>query len=118
MNPLDYSLCDQTVTLYRKSGEIVTRKVIANAYLSAKISMPNEPYGKSKEKTFLLIIPGETFPVQPGDRIYDGIGPETIAWQAFVPAAVSELYEISYIKPCRWNGEITHWEAGNRKETL
>ena len=118
MNPLDYSLCDQTVTLYRKSGKIVTRKVIANAYLSAKVSTPNEPYGKSKEKTFLLIIPENAAPLQCGDRIYDGIGPESVEWQAFVPAAVSELYEISYVKPCRWNGEITHWEAGNRKETL
>ena len=115
---MDYSLCDRTVTLYRKVGDTVCRKVIANTYFSEKTSTPNEIYGKSKEKTFLLIIPGETFPVEPGDRIYDGIGPETIAWQAFVPAAVSELYEISYIKPCRWNGEITHWEAGNRKETL
>ena len=118
MNPLDYSLCDQTVTVYRKSGETVTRKVIANAYLSAKVSTPNEPYGKSKEKTFLLIIPENAAPLQCGDRIYDGIGPESVEWQAFVPAAVSELYEISYVKPCRWNGEITHWEAGNRKEKL
>ena len=118
MNPLDYSLCDQTVTLYRKSRETVTRKVIANAYLSAKVSTPNEPYGKSKEKTFLLIIPENAAPLQCGDRIYDGIGPESVEWQVFVPAAVSELYEISYVKPCRWNGEITHWEAGNRKETL
>ena len=118
MNPLDYSLCDQTVTLYRKSGETVTRKVIANAYLSAKVSTPNEPYGKSKEKTFLLIIPENAAPLQCGDRIYDGIGPESVEWQVFVPAAVSELYEISYVKPCRWDGEIIHWEAGNRKETL
>lgn len=118
MNPLDYSLCDQTVTLYRKEEETVSRKVIANAFLAAKVSVPNEPYGKSKEKTFLLIIPENAAPLQCGDRIYDGIGPETIAWQAFVPAAVSELYEISYVKPCRWNGEVTHWEAGNRKETL
>ena len=118
MNPLDYSLCDQTVTIYRKEEETVSRKVIANAFLAAKVSCPNESYGKSKEKTFLLIIPGDTFPVQPGDRIFDGIGPETVVWQVFVPAAVSELYEISYVKPCRWNGEITHWEAGNRKETL
>ena len=118
MNPLDYSLCDQTVTVYRKEEETVSRKVIANAFLAAKVSCPNEPYGKSKEKTFLLIIPENAAPLQCGDRIFDGIGPETVAWQAFVPAAVSELYEISYVKPYRWNGEITHWEAGNRKETL
>ena len=118
MNPLDYSLCHQTVTVYRKTGGDVSRKVIANACLSAKVSTPNEPYGKSKEKTFLLIIPGDDFLLQTGDRIFDGTGPETVDWQAFVPAAVPELYEAAYVKPCRWEGEITHWEAGNRKETL
>lgn len=118
MNPLDYSLCDQTVTVYRKKGETVTRKVIANAYFCAKISCPNEAYGKSMEKTFLLIIPGDGFPVQPGDRICEGIGPESVDWQGFVPAAVTEVFEIAYAKPCRWDGTITHWEAGNRKETL
>ena len=118
MNPLDYSLCDQTVTVYRKADGEIGRTVIENAYLSAKVSMPNESYGKSKEKTFLLIIPGGDFPLQTGDRIFDGTGPETVDWQAFVPAAVPALYEAAYVKPCRWEGEITHWEAGNRKETL
>ena len=117
MNPLDYSLCDQIVTVYHKSGETVTRKVIPNAHLSKKVSTPNEGYGKSKEKTFLLIIP-EDFPIFPGDRIYAGIGPETVDWQSFVLALVSEVYEAAFAKPCCWMGEVTHWEAGNRKEKL
>ena len=118
MNPLDYGLCSQTVTIYRKTGGQVSRKVIKNASLSAKISAPNESYGKSKEKQFLLIIPGNGTPLQPGDRVYDGIGPKTVEWQSFVPALVSELYEAAFAKPCCWMGEITHWEAGNRKEKL
>ena len=53
-----------------------------------------------------------------GDRIYAGIGPEVADWHSFVPAAVPMLYEVSTAKPCYWEGEIIHWEAGNRKEHL
>ena len=113
MNPFDYSLCDQTVTIYRKD----TRQVISNACLQTKVSTPQESYGKSLEKTFRLIIPGDR-PVYCGDRIYAGIGPETPDWHSFVPASVPMLYEVSTAKPCFWEGEITHWEAESRKEHL
>ena len=33
MNPLDYSLCDQTVTIYRKNGDEILRKVAGNCHL-------------------------------------------------------------------------------------
>lgn len=117
MNPFDYSLCNQTVTLYRKEGTQVRRRVIPNAYLSAKISTPAEAYGKSMEKKFLLIIPGDVS-LCCGDRIYAGKGPEDVNWQRFVPAAEPALFEAGFVKPCFWEGEIVHWEAGNRKETL
>ena len=113
MNPFDYSLCAQTVTVYRGQQ----RQVAENCHLSRQISTPTENYGKSEEKKFLLIIPGD-FPLQPGDRIYDGIGPTEVDWDTFIPALVPELYEVSFAKPCFWDGEVTHWEAGNRKETL
>ena len=117
MSPFDYSLCDQTVTLYRKQGESILRQVLQNCYLSVQQSSPTENYGKSEEKKFLLIIPGDT-PVSCGDRICQGIGPEVTHWQTFVPTSVPQLYEVSFSKPCFWEGEITHWEAGNRKEHL
>lgn len=114
MNPLDYSLCSQTVTVYRKTG---SRQVVDHCHLSGRLSTPTERYGKSKEKTFLLIIPGD-FPLQPGDRIYAGIGPEEVDWQTFLPALIPELFEVSFAKPCFWEGEIVHWEAGNKKEAV
>ena len=117
MNPFDYSLCDQTVTLYRRENGEIFRWVIPNAYLSAKLTTPAEVYGKSMEKKFLLIIPGD-LPLRPGDRIYAGIGAEEVDWNTFVPAAVPGLLEAGFVKPCFWDGSITHWEAGNRKETL
>ena len=117
MNPLDYSLCNQTVTLYRKETEGIKRQVLTDCYLSASVSTPTESYGKSLEKKFRLMIPGDR-PVYCGDRIYSGIGPEVDTWHSFVPASVPMLYEVSFAKPCYWAGEITHWEAGNRKEHL
>ena len=117
MNPFDYSLCSQTVTLYRKMGADIRRQVHRNVYLSCRVSTPTEPYGKSKEKKFLLIIPGD-FPLLPGDRIFAGIGPETVDWQSFLPAAVPELYEVSFAKPCYWDGNLTHWEAGAERRHL
>ena len=117
MNPFDYSLCDQTVTVYRKVGAEITRQVVENAYLSGNLSMPTENYGKSLEKKFQLIIPGD-FPLQPGNRIFRGIGPKEVDWNTFLPALIPEVFEVAFVKPCFWNGEVTHWEAGNRKETL
>lgn len=117
MSPLDYSLCNQTVTLYRKEAEGIKRQVLSDCYLSASVSTPTEAYGKSLEKTFRLIIPGDR-PVYCGDRIYAGTGPEVTDWHSFVPASVPMLYEVSTAKTCFWEGEITHWEAGSRKEHL
>ena len=118
MNPLDYSLCCQTVTLYRKTGEMITRKVLPGCYLSRQLAMPQAGYGKSMEKKFLLIIPGNACPLQPGDRVFDGIGPACVDWQVFLPASVPELLEVNFAKPCYWDGELVHWEAGCRKEAL
>ena len=70
------------------------------------------------EKKFLLIIPGGEIPLQAGDRIYMGIGPELVVWDRFIPAVVAELFEAGFAKPCYWDGQLAHWEAGNRKETL
>lgn len=114
MNPLDYSLCCQRVTLYRKTGERVQRKVVDNCHLSCLLASTTESYGKSRVKQFLLIIPGQE-PLLPGDRIYAGVGPEAVTWESFVPALVPELFEIAYARPCLWDGEVIHWEAGSGK---
>ena len=114
---MDYSLCDETVTLYRKTETGILRRVVDGVRLIRQIATPAESYGKSMEKKFLLIIPAD-FPMQTGERILAGIGPEVTDWENFLPAAVDDLYEISFVKPCYWDGELVHWEAGNRKETL
>jgi hypothetical protein len=110
VNPFDYSLCNQTVTLYRRENGQVIRKVIFNAYFSGQIAVPTEIFGKSKEKKFLLIIPGD-FPLQPGDRIYDGNGPETVDWESFLPVSVPGLSQVTTAESYRFRGEFHHWEA-------
>ena len=111
MNPLDYSLCDQTVTFYRKSGEKIQRKVADNCHLSCKYRTATESYGKSMEKKFLLIIPGNT-EVRTGDRIYAGTGPKDVDWQSFVPANVPGLSVLQWVKTYYWENEPCHTEAG------
>lgn len=115
---MDYSLCSQAVTVYREGNTGIFRQVAENCHLSRKDSACGESYGKSKEKQFLLIIPGNALPLQPGDRIFAGIGPEEVDWARFVPALVTQLYQAAYAKPCFWDGEIIHWEAGAERRML
>lgn len=110
MTPLDYSLCDQTVTLYGiRDGEIL-RRVVENCYLAAESAIAENTFGKSRLKEFLLIIP-EDFDLQPGDRVFRGIGPEEVNWQTFVPAFTDGLYEVGRVKKQLWEGEVTHVEG-------
>ena len=110
MNPLDYGLCDETVTIYRRNEGLVSRQVADNARLIRQTSTSTESYGKSRAKKFLLIIPGD-FDLQPGDRIYDGFGPEEVEWQMFVPAFTDDLYEVGRVKKQLWENEVTHVEG-------
>lgn len=114
MTPLDYSLCCQAVTVYGVREGNVKRQVLENCYFAPetgqKISLP----GKSRLKKFLLIIPGEA-DLQPGDRVYDGTGPETVQWSGFLPDTEALVYEIGAVKSCFWGGELCHIRA---KEAL
>ena len=117
MNPLVYDLCKQTVTIYRKSGQEIVRKVAENCYFSCQSSCSTHDYGKSRDKQFLLIIPGN-IPLGAGDRIFAGIGPNEVQWQNFLPCTVPEVFQVSFARPCFFDGELTHWEAGHKKEAL
>ena len=107
---MDYSLCDETVTHYRRTERGITRQVLEHTRLIRQIADPTEHFGKSRLKKFLLIIPGDV-DAQPGDRIYDGVGPETADWDRFLPDLDPRVYEIGQVKPCLWDGEICHVRA-------
>lgn len=117
MNPLDYSLCTDTVTVYRKESEGVFRQVLDNCFLSWEEQVVTDKFGTRKGVEFLLICPGDTQKIFPGDRIYAGVGPEAeeVQWGEFLPAAVPGLGQVSYVRVYRLDGENCHTEAGSRQ---
>lgn len=113
--PLDYSLCDRTVTLYRWRGGTVTRQVIDNAWYDYRTVQRTDALGSRQERAFQLIIPGDAA-LLPGDRVYDGVGPVITAqqWAGFLPVCVAGLSQVQYVKPYFWQGQICHTEAGRK----
>lgn len=113
--PLDYSLCNQTVTVYRLENGKVSRRVLENAWYQWQTEQVTDEMGTRQERKFSLILPG-TDDLLPGDRIFDGIGPEITEknWPAFIPVQVTGLSQVQYVKPCYWQGTLCHTEAGRK----
>ncbi len=113
--PVDYRLCDQTVTVYHKDGDTYTRTVYNRAFLDYKKTQSVDKTGSKDANSFLLVVPGNSQAVFVGDKVYDGVGPEIAdreAWTAFIPTKVPGLVVVSYADPKKWNGNIVHTEAG------
>ena len=114
MQPLDYSLCNQTVTLYRRVGTSVQRWEEANCFYQWQQSQQQGVSGVRRDTSFLLVLPGLRREILPGDRVFNGVGPLEVDWAAFVPAAVSGLSEVGYVQPFFWEGKLCHVEAGRK----
>ena len=113
--PVDYSLCNQTVTVYRKDGDRYLRTVYERAFLDHKKTQSVDKTGSKEANSFLLVVPGDTQTVFVGDKVYDGIGPEIAdreTWAAFIPSKVPGLVVVSYADAKKWNDQIVHTEAG------
>ena len=117
MNPMDYSLCRDTVTVYRRQEQGIFRQVLENVFFTWEEQTVTDTLGTRKGADFLLILPGEEQTVFPGDRIFAGTGPEIGEedWAAFLPCAVSGLGQVSYVCVYRHDGRICHTEAGSRQ---
>lgn len=111
MNPLAYPLCNQTVTVYSPRGG---RTVLENCYYSFQDCPAQSADGNAFCRKFLLIAPGEKQQVFAGDRIFDGIGPEKIDWDTFLPVCVAGLSQAAYAQGWYWNGKHCHTEAGRK----
>lgn len=115
-SPVDYRLCNQTVTIYHwDGGHTYTRKVINEAYLDFKKVQNVDKTGSHEANAFLLVIPGASVPVSVGDKVMAGVGPEIAtreAWAGFIPAKVPGLVVVKYVDPKYWHGAIVHTEAG------
>lgn len=87
-NPVDYSMCNQTVTVYQWDGKTAyTRAVITNAFLDFKKTQNVDKTGIKEANSFLLVIPCTTQGVFVGDKVLLGIGADVTtreAWAALV----------------------------------
>ena len=115
--PVDYRLCNQTVTVYHwDGGGTYTRCVIEKgAFLDFKKVRDISKTGSTEVNSFLLVIPCNTVPVAVGDKVFLGEGPEVStreAWTEFIPAKVPGLVVVKYVDPKYWKGSIVHVEAG------
>lgn len=113
---VDYSKCNQTVTVYHWDGkDAYTRTVLANAFLDFRKTRNVEKTGSSEANTFLLVIPCAVQGVFVGDKALLGEGPEVAtreAWAALIPAKVPGLVVVKYVDPKYWEGKLVHLEAG------
>lgn len=115
--PVDYSLCNQTVTLYHwDGGETVTRRVIERgAFLDFKKVQDVSKTGSREVNSFLLVIPCHEVFVSVGDKAIHGEGPELAGradWAGFIPSKVPGLAVVKYVDPKYWDGRVVHVEAG------
>ena len=116
-SPVDYRLCDQTVTIYHwDGGKTYTRKVIEEgAFLDFKKVQNVDKTGSKEVNGFLLVVPGPVVPVAVGDKVMAGVGPEIASredWAALIPSKVNGLVVVKWVDPKCWRGSIVHTEAG------
>ena len=116
-SPVDYRLCNQTVTIYHWDGkEGYTRKVIENgAFLDFKKTQNVDKFGSSEVNSFLLIIPGASVLISVGDKVMHGEGRQIATredWAALTPSKVQGLVVVKYVDPKYWRGTVVHTEAG------
>lgn len=114
--PVDYSKCNQTVTVYHWDGKTTyTRTIYENAFLDFKKTQNVDKAGSKETNSFLLVVPCSTQGVFVGDKVLLGIGPECTtreAWAALIPAKVNGLVVVAYVDLKHWNGKMIHLEAG------
>lgn len=115
-SPVDYSKCNQTVTVYHWDGkETYTRTVIRQAFLDFRKTQNVDKTGSREANSFLLVIPCQASPVSVGDKVLLGEGPEVSTredWATFIPAKVPGLVVVRYVDPKFWKGSVVHVEAG------
>lgn len=113
--PVDYSLCNQAVTVYHKEGDTITRTVHRQAFLDFRKTLTTDKTGSREANSFLLVIPGAVQAVFVGDKVMLGEGPQITTakeWTAFAPVNTPGLVVVSYVDPKYWKGKIAHTEAG------
>ena len=103
--PFPMELCNRLVTIYRpRKGEILRQE--GKAFYHYKDIWSEGRFRRS----CLLILPVD-LELLPGDRIFDGIGPEKVEWSSFLPVEVPGLSQVRTASPYRFRDSFHHWEA-------
>ena len=117
--PVDYSKCNQTVTVYHNDGTSITRKVYTRAFFDFRKNENVDKTGSTETNSALLVIPAFASPagqpVSVGDKVVLGSGPvlaDRAAWASFIPAKVPNMIVVRYVDPKYWAGSVAHYEAG------
>lgn len=113
--PVDYSKCNQTVTVYRADNGVFTKQVFTRAFLEHKKTQNVDKTGSSEANSFLLVIPCSEQIVFVGDKVFLGEGPDIATvkeWSALIPTKVPGLVVVAYADPKYWKGNMIHVEAG------
>lgn len=115
--PLNYSLCNQTVTVYRADntdGFKCTKKVYEKkAFLDFKKAVSVDKTGNRETNSFLLVIKGNA-DLKPKDKVLLGVGGDIKSreeWAKFIPSTQANLVVIESVDPKYYNNEIVHVEA-------
>ena len=106
--PLDYSLCNSTVTVYRREG--LTRWVLHGVHFEYTSRREMVDGVVKRTRGFLLVIP-EDFGVALGDMVMLGIGPELKNWDDLNISQFSSLGLVTSVQPRYWRGKLCHTEA-------
>ena len=102
----------KTVTVYHAAEDGVIRRVLEDCVYQHRVVRQELPAGIWEERKCKLLIPGLD-PIVPGDRVYDGIGPEMVDWETFLPANVPGLSQVQYVT--RYDATpLCHTEAGRK----
>ena len=105
-------LHDRTVTVYHPGETGVERRVLEGCYYQYQDLQRESAEGIWEERSFLLLIPGLDS-IVPGDRVFDGIGPEDVDWEVFLPVNVPGLSQVAYVTRYA-TGPLCHTEAGRK----
>ena len=106
--PLDYSLCQMTVTVYHREG--LTRQVLEGVHYEFTTHRQVENGIERVTRSFQLVIPGDTS-ICPGDKVLLGIGPEIFRWEELTVETTDTLGLVTAVQPRYYQGTLCHTEA-------
>lgn len=115
-SPVDYRLCNQTITIYHWDGrDAYTQQTIHNAFLDYRKNQNVDKTGSKEVNSFLLVIPTDKAIVAPKDKILQGEGSKIAtreAWSKLIPETTPGLVVVRYVDPKYYQGKLVHLEAG------